>query len=56
MTKIQLDPHSEMLMEEYYQQLPLMKQLKEVVDQKLKESIQQSGIETMGIEARIKAN
>ncbi len=55
MTKIQLDPHSEMLMEEYYQQLPLMKQLKEVVDQKLKESIQQSGIETMGIEARIKA-
>ena len=35
MTKIQLDPHSEMLMEEYYQQLPLMKQLKEFNQMKI---------------------
>lgn len=55
MTDIQLDLHCEMIMEEYRQQLPMMQQLKEAVEDLLNKGIRKSGIETLGVEARIKA-
>jgi ppGpp synthetase/RelA/SpoT-type nucleotidyltranferase len=49
-----LDPHGEMLLEEYRQQLPLYTRLQQVVMKKLNEMARQIGIDVNSMEARIK--
>lgn len=49
-----LNPHCEMLLEEYREQLPMFDSLKKVVMEKLQLLIEQSGVETNSVEARIK--
>jgi len=49
-----LDLHCEMLLEEYRSQLPLFKELQQVVNQKMSDLIKQSGVEVNSIETRIK--
>lgn len=54
MNQYKLDLHGEALLEEYRQQMPLYKQLQQVVMQELNELIRKSGIECNSSESRIK--
>ena len=54
MNQYKLDLHGEALLEEYRQQMPLYKQLQQVVMQELNELIRKSGIECKSSESRIK--
>jgi len=50
-----LDIHCEMLLEEYHTLLPVFEELQQVVMQKLKELVKQSGFELNSMESRIKS-
>jgi len=49
-----LDPHGEMLLEEYREQLPLFTTLQNVVMDRLRQMVRQSGLEVNSMESRIK--
>ncbi len=50
-----LDLHCSMLLEEYWEKLPIFEQLRQVVMKKLSEIISESGIELNSMESRVKS-